>query len=104
MIAMLALLAAMTVHGHQSGGQASAADHVHAEMTTETIADTLAGCCDVADGPLHHTMSGCALVDIASAPSIAIDQDITDAVLRLARSRALPESPSDTPLRPPIAA
>ncbi|MEQ8401583.1 MAG: hypothetical protein RIB53_02300 [Roseitalea porphyridii] len=104
MIVMLALVAAMAVHGGQNTGQASAAGHVHAEMALETIADVIADCCDVADGQIYHTMSGCALADMASAPSVAVKRDITDADLRFARSRALPDSPLDTPIRPPIAA
>ncbi|MBO6638490.1 MAG: hypothetical protein JJ920_15085 [Roseitalea sp.] len=104
MIVVLALVTAMTVHGGQNTGQASAAGHVHAEMATETIADMLADCCDVADGQIHHTMSGCALADMAPVPLIAVERDTTEAGLRFARSRAMPDSPLDTPIRPPIAA
>ena len=104
MIVVLALVTAMTVHGGQPGGQVSATDHVHGEMAAEAIADILADCCDVADGQLHHTMSGCALADMACAPSIVVDRDTTEAGLRFTRSRAMPDSPLDTPIRPPIAA
>ena len=104
MVVMLALVAAMTVHGGQNTGQSSPAGHVHAEMAPGTITDILADCCDVGDGQIHHTMNGCALADIASAPSITIKRDITGARLQITRSRALPNSPPDKLFRPPIAA
>lgn len=104
MVVLLALVAAMTVHGGHNTGQASAAGHVHAEMATETIADMLADCCEVADGQIHHTMSGCALADMASTPPIAIERDLTGALLWVEPSSALPDSPPDRPIRPPIAA
>ncbi len=104
MVVMLALVAAMTVHGDQNTDQASAEEHVHAEMATEAIADMLADCCEVADGQIHHTMSGCALADMASTPSITIERDFSGALLWVAPSSALPDSLLDRPIRPPIAA
>lgn len=96
MIVMLALVAAMTVHGGQNAGQSSGAVPAHADM--------LADCCDVADGQIHHAMGGCALACVGSAPSIAIERDMTDAGLRIATAGKVPGSFLDSLFRPPIAA
>lgn len=103
-IVMLALVAAMTVHGGQSSGQASGAEHVHTDMATDTITDMFADCCDVADGQIHHAMGGCALAFVASEPLIAFERDMTDTKLQIATSGSVPDGFPGSLFRPPIAA